>query len=341
MGIAFQDYYKILGVNKSATEDDIKRAYRKLARKYHPDVSKAGNAEEKFKEVCEAYEVLKDPEKRKKYDEYGQSWKTAGGQGEPEWQWGFRPGDQGRRPPPQYHYSSSFDAGGVEGFSDFFRSFFGEGLTNEGRSARRDRSAPGRSQEAEISISLADAFHGSIKTISLQSYADGGRGGGRPVDRNFRVRIPQGIRDGATIRLSGQGEKGTGGAQDGDLLLRISIQPDARFRLEGDELHTIVPVSPWEAALGAKIPVETIDGSVTVTVPRGSQNGRRLRLRGKGMPKKQGGAGDLIVELDIHVPKTLSSEEERLFAELARVSRFKPRQHSRQHGEKSCATSSR
>jgi len=335
MTIEFKDYYKILDLNKSASEDEIKRAYRKLARKYHPDVNKAASAEEKFKEVIEAYEVLKDPEKRKKYDDYGQNWEANGSsRAEPFWQWDFRQGDQGRGRPQHYRSSSSFDMGGAEEFSDFFRSFFGEGLAQGGRNIRSDWSTPGRSQEAEISISLADAYHGLVKNISLQAYEDNGRGRAKPVARNFRVRIPKGVHDGTTIRLTGQGEKGAGGAQDGDLLLRIRIQPDERFRLEGDDLHTIVPVSPWEAALGAKIPVETINGSVTLTVPRGSQNGRRLRLRGKGMPKKQGGAGDLIVDLDIHVPKTLSSEEERLFAELARVSRFSPRQHSRQHGEK-------
>lgn len=334
MSIEFKDYYKILGLNKSASEDDIKRAYRKLARKYHPDVNTAVSAEEKFKEVSEAYEVLKDPEKRKKYDDYGQNWEQTGPRAKPEWQWDFRQQDQRHERPQQYRYASSFDMGGAADFSDFFRSFFGEETTREGRTTKSDWSTPGRSQEAEITISLADAYHGLIKNISLQSYEDDGRGGVKPATKNFRVRIPKGINDGATIRLTGQGEKGAGGAQDGDLLLKINIQPDARFRLEGNDLHTIVPVSPWEAALGAKIPVETMNGSVTLTVPRGSQNGRRLRLRGKGMPKKQGGAGDLIVDLDIHVPKTLSSEEERLFAELARVSRFKPRQHSRQHGEK-------
>lgn len=334
MSIEFKDYYKILGLNKSASEGDIKRAYRKLARKYHPDVNKAASAEEKFKEVSEAYEVLKDPGKRKKYDDYGQNWGTAGHRGKPEWQWDFKQGGQGHERPSPYRSAANSDMGGAEEFSDFFRSFFGEGFTQEGRGARGDWSTPGRSQEAEITITLADAYHGFIKNISLQDYEDDGRGGSKPVTRNFRVRIPKGIQDGATIRLTGQGEKGAGGAHDGDLLLRIKIQPDERFRLDGDDLYTIVPVSPWEATLGAKILVETMDGSVTLTVPRGSRNGSRLRLRGKGMPKKQGGAGDLIVDLDIHVPETLTNEEERLYAELARVSRFKPRLHSRQHGEK-------
>lgn len=334
MSIEFKDYYKILGLSKNASEDEIKRAYRKLARKYHPDVSKDASAEEKFKEVSEAYEVLKDPEKRKKYDDYGQSWGQAGPRTQPEWQWDFRQQGQSHERPQYYQYTSSSDMGGAEEFSDFFRSFFGEGFAPGGSTTRSSRSTPGRSQEAEISISLADAYHGLIKNISLQAYEDDGRGGVKPIAKNFRVRIPKGIPDGGTIRLSGQGEKGEGGAQAGDLLLKINIQPDARFRLEGNDLHTIVPVSPWEAALGAKITIDTMDGSVTLAVPRGSQSGRRLRLRGKGMPKKQGGAGDLIVELDIHVPRTLSSEEERLFAELARVSRFAPRQHSRQHGGK-------
>lgn len=336
MSIAPLDYYKILGLDKTAGEADIKRAYRKLARKYHPDVNKAGDAEDKFKEVSEAYEVLKDPVKRKKYDTFGQQWQEASAQG------GYDRSGEGMRQQPRgqgrartFTFSTDGDFGGAEEYSDFFRAFFENGAAPEGAGDRTAWAQPGRSQEAEITITLADAFHGATKTISLQSLESDGAGGVRPSSRSYQIKIPKGIQDGAVIRLSGQGEKGVGGGQAGDLLLRVRIEPDHRFHLDGHDIHTIVSVTPWEAALGAKIPVETLDGAVTLTVPRGSQNGKRLRLRGKGMPDKQGASGDLFVELEIRVPTTLTEEEEKLLADLARVSRFNPRAHGRQRGAKS------
>jgi curved DNA-binding protein len=182
---------------------------------------------------------------------------------------------------------------------------------------------PGSSQEAELTVSLADVYHGATKAISLQTYEADARGQVRPVTRTLQVKIPPGVTDGAVIRLAGQGEKGVGEA--GDLLLRIRIAPDPRFRVEGHDLHTSVAVSPWEAALGAKIPVRMVDGTASLSIPKSSQNGKKLRLRGKGLPKRDGGAGDIFVELELRMPDHLTQEEERLLSEIARKSSFNPR----------------
>lgn len=336
MGITPIDYYKILGIDQSADGAAIKQAYRKLARKFHPDVNKAADAENNFKEVSEAYEVLKDPEKRKKYDSFGQQWKGSAAEG------GYDRQGEDKRHQPRSHerygpftYKSQGDFGGAEDFSDFFKAFFEKEAATEGYEGKTEWTQPGRSQEAEITITISDAFHGATKAISLQTMESDASGGVKPSIRTYHVKIPKGIHDGAVIRLSGQGEKGTGGAQAGDLLLRVRIELDHHFHLDGKDVHTIVHVSPWEAALGAKIPVETLEGSVTLSVPRGSQNGKRLRLRGKGMPDKQGAAGDMLVELEIRIPTTLTSEEEKLLVELAKVSLFNPRAHGRQRGTKS------
>lgn len=315
----FQDYYKILGVKKDASQEDIQRAYRKLARKFHPDVNKDKDAEDKFKRINEANEVLKDPEKRKLYDAYGNNWQ----QGAQQQNWQHR--EYARRPGAE-GFSQTFRFGGnggaedASGFSDFFNSLFGEGFA--GRQQRQSEyDMPGRSQEAELTVSLADVFHGATKAISLQTYEADGRGQVRPVIRTLQVKIPQGITDGAVIRLSGQGMS----QETGDVLLRIHIAPDRRFRIEGHDLHTSVAISPWEAALGAKIPVQMIDGQVTLSIPKGSQNGKKLRLRGKGLPKRGGSAGDIIVEVEVRMPDHLTEEEERLFAEMSRKSSFNPR----------------
>lgn len=331
MSIQFQDYYKTLGVEREASPADIKRAYRKLARKYHPDVSRDGEAEAKFKEVSEAYEVLKDPEKRKKYDTFGHNRQGAGPQGGFEREWDFNAPPRGHERSRAFHFRAGEDLAGEQGFSDFFQAFFGGAKGGEAFTEEREWPRPGRSQEAEITISLVDAYHGATKAISLQTLMGDGLGGAKPVTRNFQVKIPKGIENGAVIRLSGLGEQGARGGEAGDLLLRVAIEPDPRFRLHGHDLQTTVAVTPWEAALGARIAVETMDGSVTLTIPKGSQNGGRLRLRGKGMPDQHGGCGDLIVCLEVRLPKTLTSEEERLLVDLARVSRFNPRVHARQH----------
>ena len=303
MAVGFRDYYEVLGVPRGASDEEIRSAYRKLAREYHPDVNKDPGAEDRFKEVSEAYEVLRDPEKREKYDRLGANWKAgedvsgASGFGGTS---GFGGGE-----------AQGFGDGA--GFSDFFESFFGgrRGASSgfEGFSMR------GGDQEATIEVTLEEAARGGKKKISL---ADG---------RDFEVRIPPGVRDGQKIRrAAGQGGGGASGGPAGDLYLRVRIKPHPRFRREDDDLVVEVPVAPWEAALGATVPVPTLDGSAKVQVPAGSSSGRRLRLRGEGMPGPGGRKGDLYAAVRIVVPKRLEKRERELFEELAAVSRFDPRQ---------------
>ncbi len=324
------DYYKILGVSKDASKDEIQRAYRKLARKFHPDVNKDKDVEEQFKKINEANEVLKDPEKRKLYDTYGKNWEQGGFQQPPGWNQ-----DMGNRRGADGFSGGSFrfsrDGGftNAEGFSDFFNNLFGGGFADR-QSGFGGFDMPGRSHEAEITVSLADIYHGATKAISLQSYESDQSGHVRPVAKTLQVKIPKGVTDGSVIRLAGQGEKGSGGGATGDLLLKINLAPDPRFRVDGHNLYTVVAVTPWEAALGTKVPIQTIEGNVTLTVPRGSQNGRKLRLRGKGIPKRSGAHGDIIVELEIRIPEKLTGAEEQLLEELSQKSRFNPREKRHQ-----------
>jgi curved DNA-binding protein len=329
-----QDYYKILGVAKNASAEEIQRAFRKLARKYHPDVNKEKNAEEKFKELNEACEVLKDPEKRKLYDAYGGNWQQVKNH-RPSDTW--RPGTgaaggQGRS--QSFHYRNepfgeSF--GESDDFSEILENMIRQGKTGRPRYGSSGYDSAGRSTEAEITVSLGEVFHGANRTLTMQSYEIGTDGRLQPVTRTFQVKIPKGITDGATIRLAGQGEQGRGyGSSAGDLLLRVHIAPDPRFRVEGYDLHTVIAVSPWEAVLGAGIPVQTMDGTVTLSIPKGSQNGGKLRLRGKGLPNRSDGAGDIIVQLEVRLPERMTVEEERLFAEMAERSRFNPREWHKQ-----------
>jgi len=309
----YQDYYKILGVEKTATQEEVQRAYRKLARKYHPDINKENTAEEKFKQINEAYEVLGDPGKRARYDQFGSGWD---GQFANQ---GYQGGDNVR-----YNFSNA-DPGQ---FSDFFKNLFGGGwsLGEEtefrGGGTRRRR---GRDHETAITITLADAYHGARKSIELEKVETDSSG--RPIRtrRSYDVTIPSGVTDGSLIRLTGQGGSGSGGGDAGDLFLRVSILPDSRFTLNGHDLATTVDITPWEAALGAKVLVPTIDGRINLTVPAGSQSGQTLRVRGKGMPVSSGHHGDLLVNLRIVVPKHLSARERHLFEELAKESRFDPR----------------
>ena len=279
----FQDYYKILGLPKDASQKEIQRAYRKLARKYHPDVNKGKTAEDKFKRINEANEVLKDPEKRKLYDTYGKNWQQAGSQPPPHWdKQGFSQGTGREGFSRTFHFGGNGEFKETKGFSDFFENLFGGGTANRQSRAGFDFDRPGRSHEAEISVSLADVCHGATKEISFQTYEADESGQVRPVTRTLNVKIPKGITNGAVIRLAGQGDKGVGQGAAGDLLLQINIAPDPRFQVDGHDLHTIVPISPWEAALGGKVKVQTVDGAVTLSTPKGSQNGRKLRIRGKG-----------------------------------------------------------
>lgn len=295
MAVGFRDYYEVLGVPRGAGDEEIRSAYRKLAREYHPDVNKDPGAEDRFKEVSEAYEVLRDPEKREKYERLGANWKAG----------------------EDVSGASGFGGGNGQGFgdgagfSDFFESFFGgrRGASGgfEGFSMR------GGDQEATIEVTLEEAARGGKQKISL---ADG---------RDFEVQIPAGVRDGQKIRLAGQGGEGASGGPAGDLYLRVRIKRHPRFRREDDDLVVEIPVAPWEAALGATVPVPTLNGSAKVKVPAGSSSGRRLRLRGEGMPGPGGRKGDLYASVRVVVPKVLEKRERELFEELAAVSRFDPR----------------
>ncbi len=304
MPVAYRDYYEALGVPRDASSEDIRRAYRKLAREYHPDVNKEPDAEDRFKEISEAYEVLRDPEKRERYDRLGANWKAgedvsgAAGFG------GF--GQQGGFEDVRVDFSTGGFGGGD--FSDFFESFF-SGSRGRRRTAGFDGfSTRGSDREATLDLTLEEAAAGGTRRMSL---ADG---------RSYEVKIPAGVRDGQLIRLSGEGGEGVGGGPAGDLLLRVRIKPHPRFKVRDRDLYVTLPLTPWEAALGASVEVPTLTGTTQVKVPPGSSSGRRLRLRGQGLP-----GGDLYATVSIKVPKQLSKKERDLFEELAKVSTFNPR----------------
>jgi curved DNA-binding protein len=302
--VAFRDYYDVLGVDRSASADEIKSAYRKLARQYHPDVNKEPGAEDRFKEIAEAYEVLRDPEKRERYDRLGPNWKAgqdvSGAEGFDFDGGGFR--------------DVRVDFGDGGDFSDFFESLFGSRMGGRTRGGGfggggfREFSTRGGDQEATLELTLEEAVRGGRRRISL---GDG---------RDYEVDIPAGVRDGQRIRLAGEGGQGMGGGPRGDLFLRVHIKPHPRFRVEGNDLYTDLPVAPWEAALGAEVELPTLEGRTRVKVPAGSSCGRKLRLRGQGIA-----GGDLYASVSIKVPKKLSRDERRLFEELAEKSRFDPR----------------
>jgi curved DNA-binding protein len=310
MAVGFQDYYETLEVPRTASAEEIRSAYRRLARKYHPDVNKEPDAEDRFKQISEAYEVLRDDEKRARYDQLGANWKAgqdvsgASGFGD-----GFRGGDG--------FGDVRVDFGGGD-FSDFFEGLFGQrGRTRtsgaSGFGGFDGFSIRGGNQEAVLELTLEEAAAGGKRRISL---GDG---------RDFEVEIPRGVRDGQRIRLAGQGSAGPGGGPSGDLFLRVRLKPHPRFRVEGRDLYVDLPIAPWEAALGAEVPVPTLSGSVRLKVPHGSSTGRRLRLRGQGLPSGDGSGGDLYAVLTVQVPKRLSKKERELFEELASVSHFDPR----------------
>ncbi|AKS41618.1 DnaJ C-terminal domain-containing protein [Wenzhouxiangella marina] len=305
----FKDYYKVLGVESGASQDEIKRAYRKLARKYHPDVSKEADAEERFKEVGEAYEALKDPDKRKAYDQVRQG--------------GWQQGDE-FRPPPDWQ--GGFQGGGfnpedLAGFSDFFSSLFGGGFGG-GRS-RGPRQAPGRDSHARIEVDLETAFKGGARRISLARAVVGADGHVHQRPQDLEVRIPAGVSDGQQIRLRGQGEPGFGGGPAGDLYLEVALKPHRLFEVHGRDIHLQLPIAPWEAALGAKITVPTLAGKVTMNIPPGSSSGKRLRLKGRGLPGKS--PGDQYVILKVVVPPADDERQVELYRELERAQNFDPR----------------
>lgn len=315
----YKDYYKILGVERTAAQKEIQAAYRKLARTMHPDVNKAPDAEAKFKAVNEAYEVLKDPEKRKKYDTLGPNW---------------RDGDNYQPPPGwenirmDFGNAEGFDFGGGQ-FSDFFESLFGSARSRTSRghrgAGRQEWAMKGQDQEAELSLTLEEAYHGGKKTLRMERYEMNADGSYSPASKEYTVNIPAGVTEESRIRLAGQGSPGYGGGPAGDLYLVVRLLPHSSFTVSGSDLTTEVAIAPWEAALGAKVEVPTMTGTVRMTVPPGVQSGQKLRLKGKGMPIKPHGQGDLYVVLKIAVPNKLTPREKELFEELARVSAFNPR----------------
>jgi len=297
--VEFKDYYETLGVKPDATDAEIKAAYRKLARKYHPDKNKDPGAEEKFKAVNEANEALKDPEKRRAYDQF-----RAGG---------YRQGEQFRPPPGWGQQGNGFDFGDLGGrgggdFSDFFESLFGggDGRSRQKRHTQQGQAQRGRDIQAKIEIDIQTAYNGGKTRVTLNDPPDG--------ERVLEVKIPAGITAGQTIRLAGQGRPGAGGGPAGDLLLEIGIRDDARFRLDGRTVTLVLPITPWEAALGATVPVPTLGGHVDLRIPAGSQSGRKLRLKGRGLPGTE--PGDQIVVLDIRVPVPETHEEQAAYAEF-------------------------
>ena len=310
-----RDFYEILGVSRNATQEQIQRAYRKLARAHHPDVNKDPGAEDRFKDVSEAYNVLHDPETRRRYDAFGPDFRRVPDDVDPE-TWnraaaggGAGTGGRARRGP-------AADTGFATGFGedidldDLLGGLFG------GRSGRGWGPIPGADQEAVIDLTVEEAYRGTRRSVTLE-------GGGQT--RTLQVTIPAGVTNGQRIRLAGQGGRGTEGAPAGDLYLIVRIAPHPRYRVEGRDLHVELPLAPWEAALGTTVAVETPDGEAKVKVPAGTSSGRRLRLRGRGLPNPKGTAGDLYAEARILVPRKLSAEERRLFEELAATSTFDPR----------------
>ena len=344
----FKDYYKVLGVSRDASQEEIQKAYRKLARKHHPDVSKEKGAEARFKEVSEANEVLKDPDKRAKYDQFGTTWKQreqagphtgGGGPG------GFA-GFEG------FGTSGTGFGGSASGFSDFFEMLFGQaargsagGAGGPGAAAggtagpggrggwaswetegRGGWARPGANQEVVLTLSLEEALAGGVREFQLSNGTPG-------EPRRIKVNLPRGMRPGQTVRVAGKGEEGRAGGAPGDLFLKVELLPHPRFKLEGRDLLTSLEVTPWEAVLGGEAEIRTLDGRVRVRVPPGTSSGRRIRVKGRGYPAgSAGGAGsgahepgDLYAEVRIVVPESPSEKEKQLFAELRSASSFHPR----------------
>lgn len=309
----FQDYYQTLAVARTASAEDIKLAFRKLARLYHPDVAKNKvTGEAKFKEINEAYEVLGDPEKRRRYDELGANWQDSA-QGQ------TARGRSGRGPASAPPGETDFEFGGT-GFSDFFESFFSGRRGGFGGAA--EFTQPGRDIEADLLVTLEEALRGSTRKVTLRRPTlDGG------VERTntYQVRIPAGMREGQRIRLAGQGSPGHGGAQAGDLYLRVRFARHPDLRVQGDDIHFDLALAPWEAVLGTRAMIPTLEKATTLRVPPGTQAGTRLRLRGQGLPREDGLRGDFYATVTIEVPATVSPEEQALWEKLAATATFKPR----------------
>jgi len=311
----FKDYYQVMGVQRDATQDEIKRAYRKLARRYHPDVSKEADAEAKFKELGEAYEVLKDPEKRAAYDQLGSHYRAG----------------QEFRPPPGWDAGFEFrDFGGAAhdtgGFSDFFESLFGGAARRAppgGARRAREFRTRGEDHHAKIVVDLEDSYRGASRSITLQAPEMTADGHVRTRARTLNVRIPKGVRQGQQIRLAGQGGAGSGGGAAGDLYLEIEFNAHSRYRVEGADVYLALPVAPWEAALGATVKAPTPAGPVDLKIPPNSQGGQKLRLKGRGIPASE--PGDFYVELRIVLPRADSDKARQAYEALRREFAFNPR----------------
>ncbi len=319
----YKDYYQILGVPRTATQDEIKQAYRKLARKYHPDVSKESDAEERFKELGEANEVLKDPEKRAAYDQMGSQWKNGQNfQPPPDWNAGFEFSGRG-----QDDFGGQFEQG--FGHSDFFESLFGR----QGRQSARQAPAQGQDHHAKVLIDLEDSYRGAKRSISLRTPKVDASGHVVMVDHTLDVSIPKGIRAGQHLRLAGQGGPGASEGKAGDLFLEIAFNPHPLFRVDDKDVYLTLPLAPWEAALGATVNVPTPDGSVSLTIPLHSKAGRKLRLKGKGIPSSGANspAGDQYVVLEIALPPANSDKEKEAYRAMAQAFDFNPRRHLPTH----------
>ena len=313
----YKDYYQVMGVPRGASQEDIKRAYRKLARKYHPDVSKEKDAEERFKELQEAHEVLRDPEKRAAYDQLGANWQQG----------------QDFRPPPDWGKGFEFSRGqgaeDVGGFSDFFSQLFGSrspfgGASRMGGAGRGGRgfAAAGQDHVARVEVDLEDAFRGGSRTIELRSPELTADGHVTVKPRTLRVTIPAGVTEGQQIRLAGQGSPGIGGGPPGDLLLEVNFRPHPLFKVEGRDVTITLPVAPWEAALGETVSVPTLGGTVEMKLPTGAHAGQKLRLRGRGLPGHP--AGDQLVQLEIVLPPD-SPRARQFYEQMKRELSFDPR----------------
>ena len=311
----FKDYYKVMGVKRDASQDDVKRAYRKLARKFHPDVSKESDAEARFKELGEAYAVLKDPEKRAAYDELGANWQTG----------------QEFRPPPDwgagFEFSGSgFDGGDANAYSDFFESLFGQRTgAQHDAGTRRGFHARGEDHHAKVLVDIEDAYNGAARTISLRTPELDKSGHVVTKDRALSVKIPQGVTQGQRIRLQGQGAPGFGGGNAGDLYLEIDFRPHRLYSHDGRDVYLKLPVTPWEAALGATVKVPTPTGSVDLKLPAGTSNGQKLRLKGRGIPGNP--PGNFYVTAEFTLPPANSEPAKELYRKMQQEMSYNPREH--------------
>jgi len=308
--VEYKDYYKIMGLERNASQNDIKRAYRKLARKYHPDVSKEPDAEVRSKDVGEAYEALKDPQKRAAYDRLGSHWQSG----------------QEFRPPPNWDTGfefreGGFTDGGLGGFSDFFEELFGK--WGPARYTHRTFDARGEDHHAKVAVDLEDAFQGATRSIQLQSPQLDTHGHVQLHNRTLKVKIPKGIKAGQQIRLAGQGSPGMGRGKAGDLYLEVHFNPHPIYHTEGRDLHMRLPVAPWEAALGATVEIPTPAGRVDLKIPAGSNSGSRLRLKGRGIPGNP--SGDIYITLSVVLPPADSEQAKAAYQEMAQKLAFNPR----------------